>query len=85
MVVFEKVERCLSTVSTTAILGGVALQGLGHRRVWMYTRRVVALFDVLVAPMADLASVFIAFYLLKTGWRKMAEATSGACTQGAIS
>ena len=75
----------MSTVSTMASLGGVALHGLGDGRVWMYTCRVVALFDVMVALMANLASVFASFYMLKTGWRKMAEATSGACAQGAIS
>ena len=46
MVVFEKVERCLSTVSKTASLNGMVLQGLGDGRVRMYTHRVVALFDV---------------------------------------
>ena len=62
MVVFEKVKQCLSTVSTMASLGGVALQGLGDGRVMMYTRRVVALFDVMVASMAGLARVFASFY-----------------------
>ena len=62
----------------------VELRGLGDGRVMMYMRRVVALFDVM-ASMAGLARVFASFYLLKTGWRKMAEATSGVCAQGTIS
>ena len=73
----------MSTTSTLASLGGVELRGLGDGRVMMYTCRVVALFGVVVASMADLARVFASFYML--GWRKMAEATFGACTQGAIS
>ena len=85
MVAFEKVERCLSTASTGSSLGGMVLRGLGDGRLMMYMHRVVALFDVMVASMAGLARVFASFYLLKTGWRKRAEATSGACTQGAIS
>ena len=85
MVVFEKVERCLSTVSTIASLGGMALRDLGDGCVMMYVRRVVALFDIMVASMAGLLRFFVSFHLLKTGWRKMAEATSGACAQGAIS
>ena len=45
----KKVERCLSTALTMASLGGVELRGLGDGRVMMYTRRVVALFGVVVA------------------------------------
>ena len=85
MVVFEKVEWCLSTASMMVSLGGVALGGLADGRLIMYIGRMVALFGVVMASMAGLARVFASFYMLKMSWRKMAEATSRACAQGAIS
>ena len=67
MVVSEKVERCLSTASTMASLGGVALRCFSDGRVMMYARRMVALFGVVVALMVGLTRVFASFYMLKTG------------------
>lgn len=48
-------------------------------------RRAVVLSDTVVVPTAGLARVFASIYTLKMGQRKMVEATSGACAQGAIS
>ena len=74
-----------SSALTMTSLGGVAPRGLDDGCVLVNTSRVEALFGVMVALMAGLIRVFASVYMLKTGWRKMAEAMSGACAQGDIS
>ena len=63
----------------------MAQRSINIKRVMMDTRTAVAPSDVVEASMAGLARVFASVYTLEMGWWKMAEATSGACTQGAIS
>ena len=72
-----------STASMTS-LDGLVQWGLDGGRVMMDARKMVALSSVMVASMANLARVF-ASIRMKLGWRKMVEAISGACAQGAIS
>jgi hypothetical protein len=49
------VERCSSTVSTSAGLGGMGQRGLDGRRVMMDARREVVLSGAVVVLMAGLA------------------------------
>ena len=55
----EKVEWCLSTASPIASFDGVALRGLGDRRVMMYTRRLVELSSTMAASMAGLTRIML--------------------------
>ena len=72
-------------MTKTAFLGGVVQRGLVDGPCLVDLHRVEALPGVMVASAAGLARGFAPIGMLKLGWRKRMEATSGACAQGTIS
>jgi hypothetical protein len=58
-------------------IGGMVLQGINNERGWTDSRRLVALFGVMVASMASLTKCMLFFYLKMDWWT--AATTSSAC------